>query len=246
MSASGLVAAERIKLGSVRSPWWCAALAVLGVVALTSLVVLIEPGEMNDAPGGAGSNPFLLFGLMLVLVLAAVSVTTEYRYSTVRLTFEAAPNRTAAMLAKAVVVAVVGAVIGLVAALGAWVAVGLLDPLSDVALRTYDDWWVLLSPGPVFAVCAVMALGVGILVRHTAAAVSIVLVWPLMGEQLISAIPGFGEAVTPWLPFINAGNAMSTGGEGLPFGPVGSLAYVAGITAVVFAAAIVVVNRRDA
>jgi ABC-2 type transport system permease protein len=246
MSAAGLVAAERIKLGSVRSPWWCAGLAVASVVGLTVLTVLIEPGSAGGGPEGGGSNPFLLLGLMLVLVLAAVAVTTEYRYSTVRLTFEAVPNRTAAMLAKAVVVAAVGGAIGLLASFGTWAAVWLLDPLSDVGLRGYDDWWVLLSPGPVFAVCAVLALAVGILVRHTAAAVSIALVWPLMGEQLIGVVPGFGPAVQPWLPFVNAGNAMSTGGDGLPFGPVGSLVYVAGIAAAALAVALVVVNRRDA
>jgi len=183
---------------------------------------------------------------MLVLVLAAVAVTTEYRYSTMRLTFEAVPNRTAAMLAKAVVVAFVGGAIGLVASVGMWAAVWLLDPLSDVGLRTGDDWWLLLSPAPVFAVCAVLALAVGVLVRHTAAAVSIALVWPLMGEQLIGIIPGFGPAVQPWLPFVNAGNAMSTGGDGLPFGPLGSLAYVAALSAALMAVALVVVNRRDA
>jgi len=241
VSALGLVAAERIKLGSVRSPWWCAALAVASVVGLTVLTVLIEPGEASG-----GSNPFLLLGLMLVLVLAAVAVTTEYRYSTMRLTFEAVPNRTAAMLAKAVVVAFVGGAIGLVASVGMWAAVWLLDPLSDVGLRTGDDWWLLLSPAPVFAVCAVLALAVGVLVRHTAAAVSIALVWPLMGEQLIGIIPGFGPAVQPWLPFVNAGNAMSTGGDGLPFGPLGSLAYVAALSAALMAVALVVVNRRDA
>jgi ABC-2 type transport system permease protein len=105
---------------------------------------------------------------------------------------------------------------------------------------------MVLSPGPVFAACAVLALAIGILVRHTAAAVSIVLVWPLMGEQLIGIIPGFGPAVQPWLPFVNAGNAMSTGGEGMPFVPLGSLAYVAGIAAAFLAVAIVVVNKRDA
>ncbi|MCO1659986.1 hypothetical protein [Pseudonocardia humida] len=244
MSAAGLIAAERIKLASVRSPWWCAGLAVAGVIGLTGLLVLVEPGGMADAPGG--SNPFLLFGLMLVLVLAAVSVTTEYRYSTIRMTFEAVPNRTAAVLAKTVVVAVVSGVIGLVASLGAWAAMWLLDPLSDTALRTSDDWWVVLSPAPVFAACAVLALAVGILVRHTAAAVSIVLVWPLMGEQLVSFIPGFGPAVQPWLPFVNAGNAMTAGGGDLPFSPVGSLAYVTGLAAALLVAAIVVVNRRDA
>jgi ABC-2 type transport system permease protein len=242
----GLVAAERIKLASVRSPWWCAAMAVAGVIGLTLLMVLVDPGEMADAPSGQGSNPFLLFGLMLVLVLAAVSVTTEYRYSTVRVTFEAVPNRTAAMLAKAVVVAVVGGVVGLLASFGAWAVVTAFDPLSDVALRSAADWWVIAAAGPVFAVCALLALAIGILVRHTAAAVSIVLVWPLLVEQMIAIVPGVGPEIQRWMPFVHASNAMSPGAEGMPLGPLGSLAYLAAISTGLLAVALVVVNRRDA
>jgi ABC-2 type transport system permease protein len=243
VSALDLVAAERIKLASVRSPWWCAALAVAGVVGLTGLLVLTEPPAAGEAVGG---NPFLLFGLVLVLVLGAVAVTTEYRYSTIRVTFEAVPNRTAALLAKAVVVAAVGAVVGLLASFGAWAAVWLLSPLADVGLRTADDWRVVLAAGPVFAAGAVLALAVGILVRHTAAAVSIVLVWPLLVEQLVAIIPQVGDDLQRWMPFVNASAALSRSAEGMPFGPWGSVAYLAGIAAALLALALVVANRRDA
>jgi ABC-2 type transport system permease protein len=241
---AGIMAAERIKLMSVRSPWWCAGLAVLGVVGLTILFVLLE--SANPAEGGG--NPFQMFALVLVMVLAAVSVTTEYRYSTIRTTFEAAPNRTLTMIAKAVVVAAACGLIGLVAAFGSWAAVWLLLPGADVALRTLDDWRMVAGAGVVFAAGAVLALAVGMLVRHTAAAVSIVLVWVLLGEQLISVIPGFGTAVQPWLPFVNAGHATGAAFEDMSWvlSPWGSMAYFAAIAVGLFAVALAVVNRRDA
>jgi ABC-2 type transport system permease protein len=246
VSAAGLVAAERIKLMSVRSPWWCAAVAVLGVVGLTALLVLTAPDEVVAEEGGLGANPFMQFGLVVVLVLAAVSVTTEYRYSTVRLTFEAAPNRTATMLAKALVVALACGVIGLLAAFGSWAAVWLLRPEAVAPLAGVEDWRMLAGAAPVFAAGAVLALAVGILVRHTAAAVSIVLVWTLLAEQLLGFIPEIGDDVERWLPFRHATNATSAGIEGMPFGPWGSMAYFAAVAAGLLVVSLVVLNRRDA
>jgi ABC-2 type transport system permease protein len=238
---TGLVAAERIKLTSIRSPWFCAAIAVLGVVGLSTLFVLTAP----EGAETGGSNPFLQFGLVLTMVLAAVSVTSEYRYSTIRTTFEAAPRRGAVLAAKAAVVAAAGALVGLLASFGSWLVVWLVLPGTG-ALQTVDDWRAVAGAAPVFALGAVLALAVGILVRHTAAAVSLVLVWPLLVEQLVSVLPGVGEDIARWLPFIHATNVTTAGIEGLPFGPWGSLAYFAAITAGLFAVALVVLNRRDA
>jgi ABC-2 type transport system permease protein len=241
MSAAGLLAAERIKLTSIRSPWFCAATAVLGVVGLNALFVLTVP---EGTPTG-GQNPFLQFGLVLTMVLAAVSVTSEYRYSTIRTAFEAAPNRTAVVAAKAAVVAAAGALVGLLAAFGSWLVVWIVLPGAG-ALRTVDDWRVVVGAAPVFALGSVLALAVGLLVRHTAAAVSLVLVWALRGEPLVSALPGVGADIARWLPFVHAANVTGVGGEGLPFGPWGSLGYFAALTAALLGVALVAVGRRDA
>jgi ABC-2 type transport system permease protein len=246
VSATGLVAAERIKLASVRSPWWCAGVAILGVVGLTGVLVASAPADAGSGHtiGGAAGNPFLQFGLVVVLVMAAVSVTTEYRFATIRTTFEASANRTSAMLAKALVVAVVAAIVGLVASAGSTAVAALLRP--DLAPDAVD-WQVVAIPALVFAVGAVLALAVGILVRQTAAAVSIVLVWTLLLEQLVQIIPNVGEQIHNWMPFVNAADAMTSGDPALPFGgPWGSLAWFAAIAVALFAAALVVVNRRDA
>jgi ABC-2 type transport system permease protein len=92
----------------------------------------------------------------------------------------------------------------------------------------------------------VLAVAVGMLVRQTAAAVSIVLVWTLLLEQLVQVVPNVGEDVHRWMPFVNAGNATTAGAADMPFGPWGSLAWFAAIAAALFVAGLVAVNRRDA
>lgn len=242
--------AERIKLLSTRSPWWCAALAIAAVVGFTGLLAGTIPAAAGPL-SFAATGYFVQFGLVVVMVMAAVSVTTEYRFSTIRSTFQAVPNRSAVLLAKTAVAAVVAAAVGLVAAFGAWGAAVLLAPRADLALDSADRWRALAGAAPVFAVAAVLAVAVGILLRQTAGAVSLLLVWTLLVENLVALVPNVGDDIQRWLPFVGLNHFLTAGlGEdavgGMPFGPWGSLAYVSAMAAGLLAVALVVANRRDA
>ena len=57
-------------------------------------------------------------GQMVIMVMAALAVTTEYRFGTIRTSFQAVPQRAALLLNKTIVVATLAAVVGLVASLG--------------------------------------------------------------------------------------------------------------------------------
>lgn len=249
-----LVAAERIKLFSTRSPWWTSGIAVVIVVGLTALIA----GTWDVANGPvpfAVTGFFATFGLVVVMVMATVAVTSEYRFGTIRTTFQAVPHRTPALLAKAVVVAVAAGLAGLVAGFGAWGVAWLLAPSGAMAIAGPAEWRVVAGTALVWAIGAVIALAVGILVRQTAGAVTIVLVWVLLLENLVALIPRVGTGIQKWLPFINSTNFLTAGvgGEGgpptmsdMPLGPWGSLAYFAGIAAALLVAALMVANRRDA
>lgn len=248
-----LLAMERIKLVSTRSPWWCTAAALALVIGMTVMLAATADGPLHIGMTGF----FLQFGVMVMLVMAAVSVTTEYRYSTIRTTFQAVPNRTAALLAKTAVVAFVSGLVGVAASFGAWATAWLIRPGPDLAITTGDEWRAVAGAGLVFALAAVLAVAVGIIVRHTAGAVALLLVWALLAESIIGLLPNVGEAIQRWLPFVNANHFLSAGliepGEDgppiptdMPFGPWGSLAYLAVLAAGLLVVALVVANRRDA
>lgn len=247
------VAAERVKLMSTRSPWWTSAVAIVIVVGMTAIVVATWDPADGPAPF-AVSGYFATFGMVVVMVMAAVSVTSEYRFGTIRTTFQAVPNRTAALLAKAAVVVPVAGVVGLVAGFGAWGVAWLISPQS-MSLSTDAEWRVVAGTALVWAVGAVVALAVGILVRQTAGAVTLLLVWVLLIENLIGLIPRVGADIQGWLPFVNATNFLTGGGgdaggppsmSSMAFGPWGSLAWFAGIAVVLMAIALAMANRRDA
>lgn len=244
-----LIAAERIKLVSTRSPWWCAGLAILASVGLSALIAVATADDGQI--GTVASTQFgYILGMAVVMVMATLAVTTEYSVGTIRTTFMAVPRRGPALVAKAVVVATLAAIIGLIGAFGAWAASLLLLPDADLRMSGLDDWRHVAGVALVYLIAAVIAVSVGTLVRHTAGAVSIVLVWALMAEQLFQLIPGIGEAVRPWLPFSAAKDFLTADGssaDGLVGGsPWIALAYFAVVAAVLLGISIAVARRRDA
>jgi hypothetical protein len=111
--------------------------------------------------------------------------------------------------------------------------------------------WRLVGAIALYAMlAAVLAVGVGALIRASAGAVALLLLWPLVVEPLLGNMPNIGTDIGPYLPF---GNAFRFTGVqwlypeyAMPWGELGSIVYFAVVSAAVFVAALVTVNRRDA
>lgn len=246
-----LIATERIKLFTTRSPWFSMLLALVLSIGFTTLLAAnvphSEPLGLSDAESG------YQFGLIVMTVMAALAVTTEYRFNTIKTSFQAVPNRTALLLAKSLVVAVLSAVIGEVAAFASWAVARAIHPSAQLGLSGAAAWREVAGMGLVYFITAIIAVAVGVLVRQTAGAVAILLVYSLLVENLVEIIPRIGQHIHDWMPFTMAGNFLTAGGSGLrnhgtpaPLGPWASLAYFAGIGAVLLIIALVTANRRDA
>ncbi|SDC81756.1 hypothetical protein [Actinokineospora iranica] len=252
-----LLAVERMKLFTTRSPWWCAVLALAVTVGFAALMAGTASAE---SPITIAATQFGYgFGLMVVMVMAALAITTEYRFSTIRATFQAIPNRTAALLAKTTVVALLAAVIGEIAAFGSWGIATVIEPTADLAINTPFEWRAIAGIGAVYGFAAVIAVSVGVLVRHSAGAISVLLIWTSLLENLIMLIPRVGRDIHQWLPF-NVAHQFVTGdpdpsaraiqdGPGLSdavLSPWPALAYFAGFAVVLLVIALTVANKRDA
>lgn len=251
-----LLAVERIKLFSTRSPWWCMGLTLVLGLGLGALLSGVGDAETLTIPQTqAGTS----IGLYVIMVMAAIAVTTEYRFGTIRVTFAAVPNRIAALSAKTVFVTFLAGLVGLVTAFASWGLASVIASDADLAISTEGDYRATLGYGLLFAAYAVMALGVGTLVRQTAGAVSLLLVWALVVESIAGILDAtLDTAISPWMPFANAGNFVTAGdevtsgaafGSGVeyPFGgPWGSLAYFSAVALVLLVTSMIVANRRDA
>ena len=248
---SATLRAERIKLTTLRSPLWAgivAAVLSLGVAAL----------QGASAYGAAGLSPqsavvgVAVFGVPVLMILAAMTITNEFRSGMIRTTFAATPNRTTVLAAKAVVAAVFSAVFAAVLAVAAVVVAQVAaDPLLGARLSLTEPavWRVVGSLALYAALAAVLGLAVGALLRHTAGAVAVLLLWPLVVEPIAGNLPDVGARVGPFLPFGNifvfADVQWLYPTYSMAWGPLGSLAYFVAVVAIVFGVAAVGLNRRD-
>ena len=238
--------AERIKFFSTRSPWWCAALAAVIAIGFGMLI-------SGTAPAGENRIFFTMagmqFALVLVLIMAAIAVTSEYRFGTIRTTFQTTADRTRVLWAKAGLVGALGLVMGELIAFATFSLGRLVANDDALQLATLSDWRMVAGHGVVYGLGAVIGVGVGALVRQTAGAISLLLVWTLLVENLVLLIPNVGQDIARLLPFANAtlfAGDREVSGIVDPVGTAASLGIFAGAALLLMVVATVVVRRRDA
>lgn len=267
------VNAEWTKLRSTKSFYWTSALIVVFTAGWsllmgfanglsfqqgiddsdTDLLAAVgDPGDLFSV--STAVSGLQLFGIMIVIVQAVLTVTGEYGNGTAKLSALAAPKRWQLPVAKTLVYGAFTAVLFLVMAvvsvwLTAFTAKQQLkdDSLADGLSLSADGAWTLVLLIVLAAVLTVMiSVGVGYLLRRTAGAIALLLLWVLLLEDLIGAIPKVGEWVSPYLPFknLNAG-LMQTPIDNAPWGIGGSVVYFVLFSLVVFAAGTAVLRRRD-
>lgn len=244
--------AERIKLATTRSSLWIAV-----AVAVLSLALAALQGALSAASAPLDPRRAVLgiavFGVPVLMVLASMAVTSEYRSGMIRTTFIAAPKRTIVVLAKVVVVATFSAVYAAAMAVTA-IALGRLFATAgsgaDLSSTSLDVWRLAGAIALYAALAAALGVGVGVLLRAGPGAVAVLLLWPLVVEPMLGNLPDVGPQVGPYLPFANLFVFIDVQWlypvYAMAWGSVGSLVYFAAVVAAVVGAAIAVVNVRDA
>ncbi|MER5781527.1 ABC transporter permease [Streptomyces mobaraensis] len=170
-----LLTAEWIKTRSLRSTPWTLALTLLFVVgsavAATASDHHTRPGPADflsyDAYPPAGS-----WTLTLVAgSVGALTVVSEYSTGLIRATTVAVPARGSVVLAKAVVTAVLWTVVGTLASVGSFLASQAIlnERHAGVPITHPGVFRALAATALLAPVCALVGLGLGVLLRHSAA-----------------------------------------------------------------------------
>lgn len=205
------VHAEWVKLWTVRSTWWTMlALVVLGA-GLTTLICWGN-AEWLAEDGAESPGSFITWGMMIAQVCAvivgALAVTAEYGNGMIRTSFAAVPRRGSVFLAKALVVTGVLFVGGTLTALLGYLGGNYFLDREGIGMTLEGDVArSMYGSGLYLAALGLLSLAVGFLVRHTAAAISIVLATVFVVGNMVMLIPGeLGEWITKLMP----GNVASS------------------------------------
>jgi ABC-2 type transport system permease protein len=251
---AGTVRAEWIKFWSVRSTFWSTAMLFVLGAGLTVLVCATSAEWL--ASGEADESPLsfvtwgLLFAQITAIALGTLVVTSEYGTGMIRATLAATPRRGAVLAAKALVLSSTLFVVGTVTAFAGYLGGNWFLDREGIGIALSDDGVLraMFGSGLYLAGLGLFAAAVGLLIRHTAAALSIVLALVFVVGSMAFLLPGtWGEWTAKLMPG-NAGSGVATPVSFKPglLGPWVGFGVFAGEAAALVLVAWLVFRRRDA
>lgn len=215
---SAIVKSEWIKLRTVTMNWVLTIIALVFPIAIALLTAFFRGDDVDPIDARQLLEVILntaFIPVLLITVVAATSITSEFGFGTIRPTFTATPRRSHVVIAKAIVAVLfavaVQAVVLLVAVLGGTAVAN--GRGADIRLSNVPTAVPALAGLIVLTVLMSLAgLGVGLLVRSTPAAIAALIIWPLFAEALVGGLISLfvkNGRVLQWMPF-RAGFQLSS------------------------------------
>lgn len=197
---------EWIKVSSLRSNVRILALTlVIGVALSWIMATFVEVDPDTDLPFTIAVT--FIFSTWLTAVLAMImgtlTFTSEAQHGTMATAVAAQPARWVTVASKTTVAASFGlamGILGMIGGLSGAILGGL--PQGDTSGMASTALWGLLLT----TLAPVLGLGVGMILRHSAAAVSILLVWAFVLENIVRALVPVSTA--RYMPFSAANNML--------------------------------------
>jgi ABC-type transport system involved in multi-copper enzyme maturation permease subunit len=204
-------------------------------------------------------------GLIVVIVVGAMFITTEYRRGLIRTTLAAAPGRGGVLAAKAVVIGSVTFVAGVI-------GVAPVIPVGASLLRSHGNYVFPMSTltevrliagtAALLAITAILALAAGTILRHAAGAITAVIAVTVVSYffsvplavlpasaagWLLRVTPAAGFAIQQYVPAYPHVNNVYTPQHGyFPLAPWAGLGVLCLWAAAALCLATVLLRRRDA
>jgi hypothetical protein len=198
---------EWIKLRSLRSTWWTLAVTIAASIGIGLTVGLKTKDASNDITNNVLAG--VAIGLLLTGVLGVLVMTSEYSSGMIRGTLAVSPSRSKLLAAKAVVFGAMALVVGEIAAFTSFLVGSAAIP-SDITSPSLGDPGVLravILAGTGYCLVGLIGLGLGALIRHTPAAVAVLVGGVYVGAEIVAAV---STAVRDYIPFSIEANSLTT------------------------------------
>jgi ABC-2 type transport system permease protein len=249
------VRSELTKILSVRSTYWT---LLAFVAASIGWAVLDCAGIASHGIGGgfnateASLTGQVALGELIIVVLGALVITSEYSTGMIRTSLAAAPRRGVLYAAKAIVFGAVTLTISLVTSfVDFFVGQAILSGKHDnTTLGAPGVLRSIFLSAAIVMVFGLLAYGAGAIIRHTAGAITAILGVIFLIPLLAQALPNAWFAdLMRWLP---GGGALEPIARSAPplsphlFSAWGEFAVFSGYAAVLLAVGAWLFIRRDA
>jgi ABC-type transport system involved in multi-copper enzyme maturation permease subunit len=247
---------EWTKLRSLRSTIYTllvTAIVTIGFGALASAITASRWTSMGAADKAefdplATSLVGVNFGVLAIGVLGVLLITGEYSTGMIRSTFAAVPKRLPVLWAKAGVYSLVGLAVAVPSTLIAFFAgqAFLSSQHIQISFSHSGVPGAVLGSALYLTLVGLLGLGLGAILRNTAAGIAAFAAIMFVIPPLVSILPAStANAIDPYLPS-NAGSAiMKIGHQAHSLAPWAGLAVFAGYAALSIAIAALTLRRRD-
>ena len=210
-------AAEWTRLWTVRSTWWFLAAAIVVLVGLGALLGFesaADPVELHGEPAWTTARFVAMPAQFAFLALALVAVTSDYATGGIVTTLQWTPRRAVLFLGRTIVTVAtatgLGVLLTVVSAVAAFTTAG-----SALTLPLDEGIDMLGRVALVFGAGTLLVVGLGFLLRNTAAALIsgflLILILPL----LLPVFGGWMKAVVETLPGSGAIYLLIAQGSGM-------------------------------
>jgi ABC-type transport system involved in multi-copper enzyme maturation permease subunit len=247
------VAAEASKLASLRSTKLILAITAVGTMLVTFLSTngaAHHPRQWYQFSGWDPTNQAmagLAIGSLALGVLGVLVVSGEYGSGTMRSSLAAVPRRETLFAAKATVVGLLTLVVGQILSLGAFFFGQAILSTGVAPTANLGQPGVLRAvvlTGAFLSLFALLGLGLGFVIRHTAGAIATFAGVTLLAPILLQTVAGHPDKFTPAIIFANSVAAVAPQHDQLS-ATIGFMLMVL-YTVAALAVGAVVLLKRDA
>jgi hypothetical protein len=247
-----VIASEFTKLHSLRSSRYSLLIALGLVVGLGVLIPWLSLRDLHEGTAAADYDAIgrSLGGIFLAQiafgVLGAMVITGEYATGSIRSTFAAVPRRLPVLWSKLGLFGVITLLLGTIASVLAFVFGQAIFATKHVD-ASFGDPHVLravLGCGLFLAAMGTLGLGLGALLRNTAAAITTLTIVLFVVPVIVDVLPK-GDKIGPYLPSAAGLTITQVSSDG-PLTPWGGFGLLCAYVVATIAIAAVLLVRRDA
>lgn len=253
---AGTLRSEFTKIGSVRSTYFTLIaffLAGIGFAVIAAAGNRTNGGQALFDPTATSLRGAVYLGELIIVVIGALVITSEYGTRMISTSLTAMPRRGVLYAAKAVVLACLTFTVALITSFASFFAgqAVLGSSHGGASITSPDALRSVLLSAVFVTCCALLAFGLGAVIRYTAGAITalfgLVFLIPLLGEALPTS---WFHDIARWLPGGGALNAIiatkPVPNQAYLFGPYEQLGVFAGYAALALIAGTLLFRRRDA
>ncbi|HEV2345390.1 MAG TPA: ABC transporter permease subunit [Actinocrinis sp.] len=216
----GALHSEWTKIRSVRSTMWTLSTAVVVTVGISVLGNWGRAHNTTASPARLAAEDLtqrsmfgIILGQLIMVVFGALAITSEYSTGMIRTALTAQPRRTPVFWSKFLVVSAVAFVIGEIISFASFLIDSSFWRGKGIALSLSSPhaMQAVIGGGLYLAGSAILAFGIGAILRHTAGAITTGVGLLFVVTIIASFLPDNWQShFNKWLPFNSGGQAWAT------------------------------------